>query len=826
MPEMKDLIAIFKAETEEHLTKLDNGLVELEKQPDNVELASSLNREVHTLKGAARVFGFYEIQDIAHRIEDIFEEVAGKRAVFNSSMAERIFKGLDAIRAILEKIAQEKKIDAEVDVDASDICRELEECISATQPIRTTKKREKGRKKEKEVAETEANDEQAKGDQQKEQEANLSTPPPEVPSRPSTRAFRQAQGPELNQGAFPQVQNPEFNLGAQAKGPEVRSESHSPAPPSKAALHEAPSPHSAARTEEYIRVPISRVDKLLYLVGEVVINKMKASAMSAQAKRLSKLSREAQKSISGLSETIKKEFSPQNGEVTKWLSQCEAQVQRLRERTLELYDHVSTEAFHLEPVIDELQAKIKEIKMLPLSTIFEGFPRMVRDIASQQAKQVNLVISGEENELDKKVLEGIKTSLIHILRNCIDHGIEEPEARAALGKPREGTIKISASHKGDNVVIIVEDDGRGMDTAQIKETALKKRLVSIHDLEGMSDKEVMNIVFMNGYSTSPIVTDVSGRGMGLDIVRRDIADLKGRVILETEKNRGTKFTLVLPLTIAIIQVLLLKVQSMLFALPMFSVTESVKVSRDDIFVTGGRMAIQFREHIVPLVKLNEVLGLPPTEKEKKEKKEILVVMASSLDSRVGFIVDEIAGEEEAFIKSLGKHLGKVKNVSGAIIMPTGDVVVVLDIADLVTHSALGLPHTTGKRSATETKPKEKRILVVEDAFSTRELEKSILETHGYVVDTAVDGLDALDRMVNNQYDLVVSDVEMPRMDGFELCRTLKNNEGYKDIPVIMVTALQKEEDKRRGIEVGAAAYLVKSAFEQTNLLETIERLVG
>jgi two-component system chemotaxis sensor kinase CheA len=773
MPEMKDLIAIFKAETEEHLTKLDNGLVALEKQPDNVELASGMNREVHTLKGAARVFGFYEIQDIAHRIEDIFEEVAGKRAVFTSSMAERIFKGLDAIRTILQKIVQEKKIDAEVDVDALDICRELEECISAAQAVRTRKKRERQPKGEKEAGETQVKREPEKTDAQKEQEA------------------RKASGKAVDP------------------------------------MSEAVPPHPFGPAEEYIRVPMSRVDNLLYLVGEVVINKMKASAMTTQAKKLSKLSREVQKSMLSLGEAIKKRPSSQNGEVSRWLSQSEAQMQRLREQTLQLYDQVSTEALHLDPVIDQLQAKIKEIKMLPLSTIFEGFPRMIRDIASQQGKQVNLVISGEENELDKKVMEGIKTSLIHILRNCVDHGIEEPEARVALGKPRDGTIRISASHEGDNVVITVEDDGRGLDIAQIKQTALKKRLALPHDLEGMSPKEVMNIVFMNGYSTSPIVTDVSGRGMGLDIVRRDIANLKGRVILDAEKNRGTKFTLVLPLTIAIIQVLLVKLQNMLFALPMFSVTESVKVSTDDVSLTGGRMAIQFREHIVPLVRLNEVLALPrAANEEEKTKENLLVVMTSSLDSRVGFIVDEIAGEGEAFIKSLGKHLGKVKNVSGAIIMPTGEVVVVLDIADLVANSALRLPHLTGKRSVVGTKHKEKRILVVEDAFSTRELEKSILETHGYLVDTAVDGLDALDRMVDNQYDLIVSDVEMPRMDGFELCRTLKNNDGYKDIPVVMVTALQKEEDKRRGIEVGAAAYLVKSAFEQTNLLDTIERLVG
>jgi len=769
MPEMKDLIAIFRAETEEHLTKLENGLVELEKQPNNFELASSLNREVHTLKGAARVFGFYEIQDIAHRIEDIFEEVAGKRAVFNSLMAEKIFKGLDAIRIILERIAQEKKIDVEIDVDATDICRELEECISAAQAVRTRKKREKkGPKREKEAVEMEQ-----KGAQEKEIEEGK--PPEKVVDRAS----------------------------------------------------EAVTARLTAQTEEYIRVPLSRIDKLLYLVGEVVINKMRASTISTQAKRASKLSKEVQKCISSLSEAIKKEVSSQDREVTKWLSQCEAQIRKLTDHTLNLYDQVSTEAFHLDPVIDELQAKIKEIKMLPLSTIFEGFPRMVRDIASQEGKEVNLVISGGETELDKKVLEGIKTSLIHILRNCIDHGIEEPESRLALGKPREGTIKVSAFHEGDNVVITVQDDGRGMDIAQIKETALRKRLVSSYDLEGMTDREVLNVVFMNGYSTSPIVTDVSGRGMGLDIVRRDITNLKGRVILETQKDKETKFTLVLPLTIAIIQALLVKVQNMLFALPMFSITESVKVNTGDISAIEGRMAIQFRDHIVPLVKLNEVLALPPPgEDEGKMKKEMLVVMAASLDSQVGFVVDEIVGEGEVFIKSLGKHLGKVKNVSGAIIMPNGEVVVVLDIPDLIAHSALSLPGTTGMRRAPKTKRKEKKILIVEDAFSTRELEKSILETHGYLVDTAVDGLDALDRMADNQYDLIVSDVEMPRMNGFELCRTLKNNEGYREIPFVMVTALQKEEDKRRGIEVGAAAYIVKSAFEQSNLLDTIERLVG
>jgi len=470
---------------------------------------------------------------------------------------------------------------------------------------------------------------------------------------------------------------------------------------------------------------------------------------------------------------------------------------------------------------------MKKIRMLPLSAIFDGFPRMVRDIATQQGKEVNLLISGEETELDKKVLDGIKPSLIHILRNCIDHGIEGPEVRTALGKQRIGTIKVSALHEADNVVITVEDDGKGMDIDQIKQTALKKQLATHDDLERMTDKEILNIVFMNGYSTSPVVTDVSGRGIGLDIVRRDITSLKGGVTLTTQKNGGSKFTMVLPLTIAIIQVLLVEVQDMIFALPMLPITESVKVKMDDVSTIEGRMAISLRGHTVPLVALNEVLELPPVREEKeKTDGEMMVVIAASLDSRLGFVVDRIVGEEEVFIKSLGKHLGKVKNVSGAIIMPTGEVVIVLDMADLITHSALSLPAVTGRKGAPELRRKEKKILVVEDAFSTRELEKTILETHGYLVDTAVDGLDALDRITGTHYDLIVSDIEMPRMDGFELCKTLKKKEGYANIPFVMVTALQKEEDKRHGMEVGAAAYIVKSAFEQTNLLDTIERLVG
>ncbi|MFH1413260.1 MAG: response regulator [Candidatus Omnitrophota bacterium] len=773
MPDKKDFISIFKSESGDHLNKLDQGIVELERNPGSLELIKELNREAHTLKGSARVFGFYEIQEIAHKIEDIFDRLSQKKVVFNSQIADRIFKGLDTIRNILDKIIKEETIN----IDISDVCRELQE---ATSLVLESQKKEKEK------------------------------PLVEKKEKPQTASEKKAELDKKKEVDQVKKQVAEKKKEEVALGVQTLT----------------------TQAEEYIRVPISRVNKLLNLTGEMVINKMKSSSKILQAKRLSLIAKTVLKTVSDLSEKVKKEMPTGNIEIAKLFSQCSADLQRLRDDAFNLYDNISNEAFHLDPVIDELQGKMKEIRMLPLSAIIEGFPRMVRDIASQENKEVNLEISGEETELDKRVLEGIKSPLMHILRNCIDHGIESADKRASLGKPRYGMIKVSAFHEAGNAIIVIEDDGKGMVIEEIKQTALKKDLVSDEDFEKMTEKEILNLIFMNGYSTSPIITDVSGRGIGLDVVRQDIEDLKGQVILDTEKDKGTKFTLILPLTIAIIQVLLIKQNNKLLAFPMASIAESLNITRKDISTIEGKMAIQIRKHTVPLVELSQILHLPSIEEDdfpdgQSQKREYIpVVVAISFNKQIGFMVDEIVGEEEIFIKSLGEHLGKVRNVSGATILGTGEVVVILDVADLVEHSRLSHPAVSGRKTIAREKRIKKRILVVEDAFSTRELEKSILEGQGYFVDTAVDGLDALDRLVGVKYDLIVSDIQMPRMDGFQFCKTIKQNEDYKDIPVVMVTALGKEEDKKRGIEVGASAYIVKTAFDQSNLIDTIERLIG
>lgn len=762
MPEKEDYTAIFKAEAEELLTKLENGLVVLETHPDDFELIKELNRVAHTLKGASRVFNFQEIQNISHKIEEIFVQTGQKTIVFTSGIAEKIFKSIDILKNILKEIQSGGNIPA----DISEICRELDECLQQ------------------------------------------GPPPTEEPS------VKKLQSPAA---AAPECLKRE-------KGHEK------PILNNANGLQES----RTTPTEEYVRISLSKIKDLNNLAGELGINVLKIPAQIVRIKKLSMLAKDAQKKNSRLSEKFKKELSVQDEGIAMALSRCSTNIEKLKEYSISLYDNISTESYHTTAVVDELRVKMKALRMIPCSSIFESFPRMIRDIAAQEKKEVLFEVSGENTEVDRHVLEVIKPSLIHILRNCVDHGIEEPDKRIALGKPNSGTIKLSAYYQSDNVIITVEDDGRGIDVDLIKEHSLKKHIATEHELAAMTEQEVLNLVFLNGFSTSPIITDISGRGIGLDAAKRNIMDLKGQIFYKTEKDKGTRFTVVLPLTVAITQVLLVKENGMLFALPLRYVYENIKVSLKEFSTIEGKMSIQLREHTVPVVNLREVLDLPlmeesnqddSTNKEVDKEKDVYVVILGFEEKRVGFIVSEIMNTEEVLLKNLGEYLGKINNVSNSAILGSGEVVVVLNVADLIANSS-AIHQVPAKAKLLHKEEKTKKILVVEDSLSVRELEKSIIENHGYTVDTAVDGLDGLDKLLKSNFDLIVTDIQMPRMDGFEFCQTLKKNTQYKDIPVVIVTTLEKTEDKRRGIEVGAQAYIVKSVFNQANLLDTIKRLVG
>lgn len=747
--DFSQLIGVFTAETKDHLEKLNQGIILLEKNPDNLDLIQDLFREAHSLKGAAATMGYTEIKDISHRIEDIFTAVRDRRLGFNSAIADKIFMGLDAIREFLEGIIAGQ----EVKKDISTLLDEIKGVFSG----------------------------------------GLQEPKREKPDAVAT-------APILRKEATGEV-------SPQRTGGDL--------------------PNTAAPVEEFIRVPLSKINTLLNLGGELVINKVKSTQKFGSFRRLIKSVKELQQQLASLSDQTKNHGSLiMPPEFSESLHQCNRNIAVIKEELVTLSDGIVGEAIRIDPIVDELQQHIKKIRMLPCSTLFLGFPRLVRDLAREEGKEVELNIKGEETELDKKVLEEIKEPLIHILRNAIDHGVELPEERLAQNKPRSATLQLSAFHKGANVVVEVSDDGRGLDIERIKEVALKKGMGTIEDFKTMTEKELLNFVFVSGFSTSRFITDVSGRGVGMDVVRNRIERLKGRVEIHSQKGKGTTIQMELPLTIAIIHVLLVKVQEKVFAIPLLGVDEVAKVLPNEIQTVENRMAIGLRGSTTPVVRLDAVLGIPPSASIRRLNDAVVdIVIVDSVYGRVGFIVDGLLGKEEIYIKNLGSHIGKPRNVSGATVLGTGEIIVILDPADLVQASKTSPLTSDFEKKAVSREMSKRRLLVVEDSMTTRDLMRSILFAEGYLVDVAVDGLDAMEKIAQTRYDLLVSDIEMPRMNGLELCRALKANESYKNIPFVFLTALASEDEKRRGIEAGAQAYIVKSGFDQTNLLNTISRLI-
>ena len=465
---------------------------------------------------------------------------------------------------------------------------------------------------------------------------------------------------------------------------------------------------------------------------------------------------------------------------------------------------------------DELNEDVKSLRLQPLSLLFDSFDRMVRDISRQEGKKVKLEKIGGNTEIDRRILEELREPLMHLLRNAIDHGIETPQERIEAGKEEFGTIRLSAKGHGDRVIIEVEDDGRGIDPEQIKEAALKFGL--IEEGEGMDEEEILNLIFKQGLSTSSEVTEISGRGIGLNTVWRKVESLKGTIAVQSEPGKGCRFTLSLPLTLMITKVLIVETGGERYAIPASYIDRTLRIRRDEVTEIGDKSFIRDGESLVNLIPLSALLDL-----EGGDIGEEIKVLILRLGNRsVAVTVDELVMEQDVVVQGFHKPLVRVRNVSGAAISSAGEVLIVLNPVDLV-RTAYKLGGFSIPPPPKEVKPKT--ILVVEDSITTRALERNILESAGYNVITARDGVEAKEMLRRMGCDLVVSDVRMPNMDGFQLTSWIKNHPDLKEIPVILVTSMESEEDKRRGLEVGADAYLVKSGFKQEELLETIERLI-
>jgi two-component system chemotaxis sensor kinase CheA len=468
---------------------------------------------------------------------------------------------------------------------------------------------------------------------------------------------------------------------------------------------------------------------------------------------------------------------------------------------------------------------IKSVLMLPAATLLELFPKMVRDLSRAQDKEIDLTVAGGDIAIDKRVLDDMKDPLIHLVRNSIDHGIETPEARQAKGKSARGRLLVGIAPKDvGKVEITVSDDGAGIDADRIRASAVRRGLVAAADAEKLAREDVLALALRPGVTTSAIVTDVSGRGLGLAIVQEKVLKLNGVLDFETGLDTGTTFRMILPLSLSTFRGVVVRCAGRLFIVPTANVEQVLRTDRAAVKSVENRTTLAAAGQVLALVGLADALELAETPLPAAADK-LRVVILSAANRRIAFLVDAIEGEQEVLVKPLGKQLARVRNVSGVALLGTGDVVPILNVQDLlisaVKRAAGGAP-----RMAAEVTPVVPRsLMVVEDSITTRTLLRNILESAGYTVQTAVDGVDALEQLREGQFDAVISDVAMPRMDGFELTARIRADPQLSALPVILVTALESREDRERGVRVGANAYIVKSRFDQSNLFETIRRLL-
>ncbi len=512
--------------------------------------------------------------------------------------------------------------------------------------------------------------------------------------------------------------------------------------------------------------------------------------------------------------------------IVEFLDWSSAHVRSLDDNLKKLLAAARSESYLTGSMVDSLLENMRSVLMLPFSSLLETFPRFVRDLSRDRRKEVNWVVQGEDIEIDRRILEEMKDPLIHQVRNCIDHGIETPKERQRNNKPSQGTITISISREiRDKVEITISDDGAGIDTAAVRSAAVKHGIISQEEANKLSEQESLWLIFRSGVTTSSIITDISGRGLGLAIVYEKAQKLGGEVFLESAPNIGTTLRILLPLTLATFRGVLVRAGQQVFVVPTANVEQVVRVRKDEVKTVENREAIELGGRAVPIVWLEDAVELSVESKGRNDSQFILAFVVDSNGNRIAFGVDEILNEQEVLVKSLGENLSRVRNIGGATVLPTGEVVPIIDVPDLM-KSAVKVPGAPARAAVSVEKAEvTRKILVVEDSITTRVLLKNILDSAGYSTRTAVDGIDAFNALKAEDFDLVVSDISMPRMDGFSLTAKIRGDKKLSELPVVLVTALESRDDQERGMEVGASAYIVKSSFEQSNLLDTIQRLI-
>jgi len=772
---LKKLMATFRVEAADHHKMILAGLADLEWRKDSErhpEILESIFREAHSLKGAARAVNWEEIEILCQALENILAALKNEALQPTPALYDVLYQAMDFLELLL----------------ASD--------SPASRPLE--------------------------------------------PSRLSQLISK------LDEAASGQLSEEEpGERGAEVEGHRDRESAGQVSPlPEPTMTMAAVSSEDKGSAADTVRIPTERLNNLFRQTEELFVFKGNIRERYAE---LQELERKLLEVTLGGAKTaaelrnVRQALDLQEGggidgkahlsflKLTNFLEESEQRLSSLGHTLQSVTRTFRRNSYEFSGMVDHLLEDMKMTLFLPFSSLLDMYPHVVRRLARECGKEAELRIEGDGIEIDRRILEELKDPLLHLLRNAVDHGIETPRERLEKGKPASGRIglRISARESG-KVEILLEDDGAGIRRADVREAALRNGLLSQEEADRLNAEDELKLIFRSGLSTVPLLTDLSGRGLGLAIVQEKVEKLGGAISAETVPDQGMILRISLPRILATFRGIQIEAGKQLFVLPTGNVERVARIRRSEIKTAENRETVRLYEETLSFVSLAAVLGYPPTGNGGQQGEFVEIAVLSAAGTRLAFGVDGIRSEQEFILKPLGGQLVRVRNISGATVLGTGAVVPVLNVVDLI-KSAVRRADSTGPAvpARSQEGPAESgrvSVLVVEDSITSRTLIRNILEFAGYRVMTAVDGIDALTVLRTEPFSLVISDVEMPRMNGFDLTARIRADRKLANLPVILVTALESQEDKERGIDVGANAYIVKSRFDQSNLLDVIKRV--
>ncbi len=786
MDDLQEIMEDFLIEAFEMNEQLDQDLVELEHNPEDLDLLNRIFRVAHTIKGSSSFLNLNILTHLTHNMEDVLNRARKGEIKITPDIMDVVLRSIDLMKTLLVTIR-----DTGSDTNNGKE-NEIEEAVKQLQAI-TSQNLEGAKEGTKEAPEKE-NQEEAKKENIKENQENKAKAPTaenfasdnplaDEPDLDYTNMSAEEVEAEIER-LLNKRQEADKERRAQKKQEAKPKQEVAPkAEISKTETPKAPKTETKAKAkadteenkapsigvEQTVRVDVRRLDHLMNLIGELVLGK----------NRLIRIYGDVEERYDG-------------------------------EKFLEELNQVVSS---ISAVTTDLQLAVMKTRMQPVGKVFNKFPRMVRDLSRELGKSIELIIEGEETELDKSIVEEIGDPLIHIIRNSCDHGIEPLEERRRLNKPETGKVQLSAYNEGNHIVIKISDDGKGLDPVMLKEKAVEKGVISERDAEGMSDREVFNLIFKPGFSTAKVVSNVSGRGVGMDVVKTNIEKLNGIIEIDSEVGVGTTQKLKIPLTLAIIQALLVGVQEEYYAIPLSSVLETVRISQDEIYTVDGKSVLRLRDEVLSLVRLSDIFKVDAI---LESNSDVYVVIIGLADQKIGVIVDYLIGQEEVVIKSLGYYLKNTRGIAGATVRGDGKITLIVDVGammDMAKSIKVNITTLMNESENTKSKnsPSDYVVLAIDDSSTDRAIIRKCLKPLGITLLEASNGLEGLEMLKNGDKtpDAILVDIEMPKMDGYTFASEVRKYNKFKNLPLIAVTSRVTKTDRMRGVESGMTEYITK-----------------